>query len=47
MAYIAVDIRMMMMMMMMMINIKRRDRVCAKLHFNVCKEPGIKLDREP
>jgi hypothetical protein len=26
--------------------IKRRDRVCAQLHFNICKEIGIKLDIE-
>jgi len=24
--------------------IKRHDRVCAQLHFNVCKETGVKLD---
>jgi hypothetical protein len=26
--------------------IKRRDRVCAQLHFNICKEVGVKLDSE-
>jgi hypothetical protein len=26
--------------------IKRHDRVCAQLHFNICKELGIKLDSE-
>jgi hypothetical protein len=26
--------------------IKRHDRECAQLHFNICKELGIKLDRE-
>jgi hypothetical protein len=26
--------------------IKRDDRVCAQLHFNICKELGIKVDRE-
>jgi hypothetical protein len=25
--------------------IKRHDRVCAKLHFNICKETGVKLDK--
>jgi hypothetical protein len=24
--------------------IKRHDRVCAQLHFNICKELGVKLD---
>jgi hypothetical protein len=24
--------------------IKRHDRVCAQLHFNICKETGVKLD---
>ena len=23
---------------------KRHDRVCAQLHFNICKEIGVKLD---
>jgi hypothetical protein len=26
--------------------IKRHDRVCAQLHFNICKETGIKLDKK-
>jgi len=26
--------------------IKRHDRVCAQLHFNICKEIGVKLDNE-
>jgi hypothetical protein len=27
--------------------VKRHDKsVCAQLHFNICKEPGVKLDRE-
>jgi len=26
--------------------IKIRDRVCAQLHFNKCKEPGIQLDKK-
>jgi hypothetical protein len=26
--------------------IKRHDRVCAQLQFNVCKERGMKLDNE-
>jgi hypothetical protein len=26
--------------------IERHDRVCAQLHFNICKEIGIKLDSE-
>jgi hypothetical protein len=26
--------------------IKRHDRVCAQLHFNICKEIGVKLDTE-
>jgi len=26
--------------------IKRHDRVCAQLQFNVCKEVGVKLDTE-
>jgi len=25
--------------------IKRHDRVCAQLHFNICKETGIQLDK--
>jgi hypothetical protein len=25
-------------------HIKRHDRVCAQLHFNICKELGVKLD---
>jgi hypothetical protein len=28
------------------INLKRHDRVCARLHFNICKELGVKLDSE-
>jgi len=27
--------------------IKRHDRVCAQLHFNICKETGVKLDKKP
>ena len=23
------------------------DRACAQLHFNICKEVGVKLDKEP
>jgi hypothetical protein len=26
--------------------IKRHDRVCAQLYFNICKEIGVKLDKE-
>jgi hypothetical protein len=26
--------------------IKRHDRVCAQLHFNICNELGVKLDSE-
>jgi hypothetical protein len=26
--------------------IKRRDIVCAQLHFTICKETGLKLDKE-
>jgi len=26
--------------------IKRPDRVCAQLHFNICKETGIQLDKK-
>ena len=26
--------------------IKRHDRVCAELHFNICKEIGVKLDNK-
>jgi hypothetical protein len=26
--------------------IKTHDRVCAQLHFNICKEPGVKLDKK-
>ena len=26
------------------ININRHDTVCAQLHFNICKEMGVKLD---
>ena len=49
---------MMMMMMMMIIiittcpilekeqYIKRHDRVCAQLHFNICKGTGAKLDKK-
>jgi hypothetical protein len=25
---------------------KRHDRVCAKLHFNICKETGVQLDKK-
>ena len=25
--------------------IKRHDRVCAQLHYNICKEAGVKLDK--
>ena len=24
---------------------KRHDRLCAQLHFNICKETGVKLDK--
>jgi len=27
-------------------DIKRHDRVCAQLHFNICKETGVKLDKK-
>jgi len=27
-------------------HIKSHDRVCAQLHFNICKEIGLKLDNE-
>ena len=27
--------------------IKRHDRVCAQLHFNVCKETGVQLAPPP
>jgi len=27
--------------------IKRHDRVCAQLHFNICKKTGVKFDNEP
>jgi len=26
--------------------IKRHDRVCAQLHFNICKETGVHLDKK-
>jgi hypothetical protein len=26
--------------------IKQHDRVCSQLHFNICKELGVKLDSE-
>ena len=26
--------------------IKRHDRVCAQLHFNICKETGVYLDKK-
>jgi hypothetical protein len=26
--------------------IKRHDRVCAQLHFNICKETGVQLDNK-
>ena len=26
--------------------VKRHDRVCAQLHFNICKEIGVKLDKK-
>ena len=26
--------------------IKRHDRVCAQLHFNICKKIGVKLDNK-
>jgi hypothetical protein len=26
---------------------KRHDRVCAQLHFNICKETGVQLDKKP
>jgi len=25
--------------------VKRHDRVCAQLHFNICKETGVQLDK--
>jgi hypothetical protein len=25
---------------------KKHDRVCAQLHFNICKEMGVKLNNE-
>jgi len=27
--------------------IKRHDRVCAQLHFNMCKEIWVQLDKKP
>jgi len=27
-------------------HIKRRDRVCAQLQFNICKETGVQLDNK-
>jgi hypothetical protein len=26
--------------------IKRQDRVCTQLHFNICRETGVKLDKK-
>ena len=26
--------------------IKRHDRVCAQIHFNICKETGVQLDKK-
>jgi len=26
--------------------IKTHDRVCAQLHFNICKKTGVKLDKK-
>jgi len=26
--------------------IKRHDRVCAQLHFNICKETGVQFDKK-
>jgi hypothetical protein len=26
--------------------VKRQDGVCAQLHFNICKEIGVKLDNK-
>jgi hypothetical protein len=26
--------------------IKRHDRVCAQLHFSICKETGVQLDKK-
>jgi len=26
--------------------IKRHDRLCAQLHFNICKETGVQLDKK-
>jgi hypothetical protein len=26
--------------------IKIHDRMCAQLHFNICKETGVKLDKK-
>ena len=25
---------------------KRHDRVCSQLHFNICKETGVQLDKK-
>ena len=25
---------------------KKADRVCAQLHFNICKETGVQLDKK-
>jgi hypothetical protein len=27
-------------------HIKRHDRVCAQLHFNICKETGVQMDQK-
>jgi len=27
--------------------IKRHDTVCPQLHFNICKETGVQLDKKP
>ena len=26
--------------------VKRRDKVCALIHFNICKEIGVQLDKK-
>jgi len=26
--------------------VKRHDRVCVRLHFNICKETGVQLDKK-
>ena len=36
----------MMMMMIIIIIIIRHDSVCAQLHFNICNESGVQLDKK-